>query len=76
MSNSTETKISLGWDSQVPGYEGWFCEVQTRSENGEWKYSDDSEKIWFPVDLNKYEVHQRAEVEEALADAFPGAQIS
>lgn len=76
MSNSTETRISLGWDSQDRNNEGWHCEVQTRDEDGRWAYSDDSLKIWFPVDLDNYEVHQRAEVEAALLKAFPGAQIS
>lgn len=67
-------KIILSWDSRVRGQAGWFAEIQTKDENG-WVYSDDSMKIWFPVDLDEFTESQKDEVLAALAEEFPGAEF-
>lgn len=59
------------WDDQAGVEPGWYCETYDAGGNP----LDDSQKVWFPVDLDKYRRDQRKELIAALKAAFPGADI-
>lgn len=70
MSTTTVTRVTYRWDDQ-PGVEaGWYAESWAGRE-----MLDDSQKVWFPVAVDGYDRDEAAELAEALAEAFPGAEI-
>ena len=64
------TLIRVRWDTNDPNNEGWYAEV---IENG--RVTDDSMKVWFPVDLDKFGQGQARRVVSELKDEFPDAEI-
>lgn len=71
MSNTTEiTRVTIRWDDQ-PGVEaGWYCQ----SFEGD-SFRDDSQKVWFPVTVDDYGRDEASDLEAALREAFPHAEI-
>jgi hypothetical protein len=69
---ATITKVTAWWDDpQSPSVEaGWYCE----GWNGTQMICD-SQKIWFPVDVDVFDEDQVNELQAALREAFPGATI-
>ena len=69
MKTQTVTRVIYRWDDQ-PGVEpGWYCE----SYDTDGEMIDDSQKVWWPIDVDNYETAE--ELEQALAAAFPGAEV-
>lgn len=64
-------KISYHWDMQGDT-SGWY--VTARDSSGQ--IVDDSEKVWFPVEVDEFTAEQSEELTAALAAAFPGVEIS
>jgi hypothetical protein len=72
MDTTTEiTKVTCRWDDQAGVTPGWYCESYKGDE-----MADDSQKVWFPVDVEDYSQGQRSELRTALKEAFPGADIT
>jgi hypothetical protein len=68
--NETITLVTCRWDDQ-PGVEaGWYCESWDGCE-----FIDDSQKIRFPVQVDDYAETDVRDLREALAAAFPAAEI-
>ena len=65
------TKITCRWDDQ-PGVEpGWYCE----SYDDEGELRDDSQKVWFGVQVDEYTEDDRSGLIAALKEAYPNAEI-
>jgi hypothetical protein len=65
------TRVTYRWDDQ-PGVDaGWYC--QSFDEGNE--LMDDSQKVWFPVNVDNYGEDEEDELVEALQEAFPHAEI-
>ena len=64
-------KVEYWWDAQDSDNAGWYA----RTIDAERQIIDDSEKVWFPVDVAEYGYEQSSELAGALRDAFPGAKI-
>jgi hypothetical protein len=58
-------QIDLRWDN------GWY--VCVFDESGD--VLVDSQKIWFPVDLDEFTLDERKDVIAALSEAYPDAII-
>ena len=63
-------RIGLHWDDQAGVEPGWYAEVYTTEG-----VITDSQKVDFPVDVDGFDEDARADLEEALLEAFPGATI-
>lgn len=73
MSENTDidvTRVTYRWDDQPGVEEGWYCQSFTGG-----KFMGDSQKVWFPVDVNDYDEDEEDELVEALQEAYPGAEI-
>lgn len=66
--------LSLAW-YDGPELAGWHVEVFKRDENGDLFVATDSEKVSFPVNTDRFESHQRAELVAELLAAFPTAEV-
>jgi len=73
MSKNTDTdvtRVTYRWDDR-PGVEaGWYCQ----SFEGA-KFMDDSQKVWFLVDVDDYDEDEEDALVEALQEAYPSAEI-
>ncbi len=70
MTTATITRVTYRWDDQ-PGVEaGWYCESW---DGAVW--IDDSQKVWFPVVVDSYDHDRADELEAALREAFPAAEV-
>jgi hypothetical protein len=71
MKTDTEiTRVTYRWDDQ-PGVEaGWYAESWAGDER-----IDDSQKVWFPVSVDDYDRAEADELEAALREAYPAAEI-
>lgn len=63
-------KVIAHWDDQDPQNEGWYA--MSYDADGE---RDDSMKIYFPVNVDDFGPDEADELHDALAEAFPGAEI-
>lgn len=63
------TLIKYRWDAQAGVEPGWYCE--SYNEAGE--MIDDSQKVWWPIDVDQYETEP--ELVAALHRAFPDAAV-
>jgi hypothetical protein len=62
--------VRYWWDNT--GLEdNWYCETY----DAEGDRIDDSQKVWFPVKVDDYGPDQDNELETALREAFPGAEV-
>lgn len=67
----TTTRVTYRWDNR-PGVEpGWYCQSYT----GNHTFCDDSQKVWFPVNVEDFSADDRAELDAALRAAFPNAEV-
>lgn len=64
-------RVEFWWDRQDPSNAGWYASA--RDESGD--ECDDSMKVWFPVQVDRYNREQGDELAEALQKAFPDAEI-
>lgn len=64
------TKVTVRWDDQAGVEPGWYCE----SWAGE-TMIDDSQKVWFPVQVDSFGQDERSDLIVALKEAFPAAKI-
>lgn len=64
------TKVTVRWDDQAGVEPGWYCE----SWEGD-KMIDDSQKVWFPVQVDSFGQDERSDLIVALKEAFPAAKI-
>lgn len=68
--------IRMGWHDGTSNYEGgWYVEVLDRDAEGQLRTVEDSQKVWFPVELSDYQEHHADELEASLLQAYPGAEI-
>ena len=67
---ATITRVTYRWDDQPGVTPGWYCESWAGDE-----MIDDSQKIWFPVDAEDFAQGQAGDLEAALRNAFPSAEI-
>ena len=58
-----------------PELAGWHVEVLRRDENGDLFVATDSEKVAFPVNVDRFQRNQRAALVAELLAAFPGATV-
>ena len=75
---TTDLVLKVSWDDQAGIEPGWHVEVQRPDEegpHGQMAYVDDSQKVWFPVDVDRFGRHQRAALLAELATVYPGAEI-
>lgn len=59
-------KIRCRWDDSCGVEPGWYCE--TFNIHG--TMLDDSQKIWFPINVDEFNKSQKTELKNALYDAF------
>jgi len=64
-------KIRINWDEQESDNEGWYVECL----NDEGMCIVDSEKVWFPVDVDDFGKDQLDELVEALHAQWPDAEV-
>ena len=64
------TRVECRWDDQDCNNEGWYCETWCEDE-----FCDDSQKIWFPVQVDEFDGADGKQLREALAEAFRNAEI-
>lgn len=69
---TTITRVRCRWDNRPGAEPGWYAETF----DGEGNFADDSQKVWFPVQVDEFGQDQEAELIEALSEAFPGANIT
>lgn len=65
------SKVQYWWDTQDSSNEGWYVRVLDHMD----RITDDSVKIWFPVDLSEFGEDDGDALSIALHDAFDGARI-
>jgi hypothetical protein len=71
MATTTEiTKVTCRWDDQPGVQPGWYCETWIGDT-----LVDDSQKVWFPVNVDDYGRDETAELKSALREGFPEAEI-
>lgn len=63
--------VQYWWDAQDPQNSGWYARVL--DERG--RETDDSMKVWFPVEVDEFGEDQADELDQALREAFPQAKI-
>lgn len=68
--NTSIVRVTCRWDDQPGAVPGWYC--QSYDADG---FVDDSQKVWWPVDVDDYSHDQRSELVTALQEAFPNATI-
>jgi hypothetical protein len=68
MTDSGSYDVAYRWDTTDPANPGWYVEVR----DGE-LVIDDSEKVGFPVEVDRYQDGQ--ELAEALKAAYPDANV-
>jgi hypothetical protein len=71
MSTTNITRVRYYWDAQTGAEGGWYT-MGYDADGGE---ADDSQKVWFPVDVDSYDRSQADDLEAALREAFPDAEI-
>ena len=69
MKTSTVARVTYRWDDQSGVEPGWYCQ----SYDAEGECLADSQKIWWPIEVDDYETAE--DLAAALAEAFPGAEI-
>lgn len=67
---SSNTRIRFWWDENDPNNPGWYAVVSEGNH-----VIDDSQKVWFPVDVDDYGQDEGEELAVALQAAFPDAEI-
>ena len=67
--------LSLTWYDRPNEPTGWHVEVIRVNEQGDPFVATDSEKVTFPVDVNRFDQSDQAELTAALLVAFPGAEV-
>lgn len=65
------SRVRYWWDDRQGVEAGWYCE--TYDADGDLR--DDSQKVWFPVSVDEFAHNQADELEAALKEAFPGAEL-
>lgn len=69
---TTITRLRCKWDNR-PGVEpGWYIETFDGGGN----FAGDSQKVWFPVQVDEFGPDQEAALVEALREAFPSSDIT
>lgn len=68
--DDTITRVTCRWDDQAGVEPAWYCESHDGSGP-----CDDSQKVWFPVSVDSYDQDEADQLAEALAEAFPEAEI-
>ena len=71
MATALITRVTVRWDDQAGVEPGWYCESWSGRD-----MIDDSQKIWFPVVVDSFDHDEAEELEAALTEAFPGAEIA
>lgn len=64
------TRVTYRWDAPHGVEPGWYAESWADTE-----MIDDSQKVWFPVPVDDYGRDEADDLEAALREAFPGAEI-
>lgn len=64
------TRVTYRWDDQYGVEPGWYCVAW----DGDTSLYD-SQKVWFPVEVDEFGRHLLPALRKALATAFPGATI-
>ena len=64
------TQIRVRWDDQSGVMPGWFAEIIFDD-----RVVSDSEKVWFPVDLDDFGIGETEGLLDAIALAYPEAEI-
>ena len=67
--------ISATWYDRPNEPTGWHVEVLRRDDNGDHFVATDSENVTFPVDVDRFDRAEQAELTAALLAAFPGAEV-
>jgi UDP-N-acetylmuramate-alanine ligase len=67
--------LTANWYDRPNEPTGWHVEVIRADEQGDRYVVTDSEKVTFPVEVDRFGRHQRADLAAALLVAFPGAEI-
>jgi hypothetical protein len=68
--NNEITHVTVRWDDQAGVEPGWYCESFVGRE-----LIDDSQKIWFPVQVDNYSRDEFSGLKQALQEEFPNAEI-
>jgi hypothetical protein len=69
--NDKPDRVTYRWDDQIGGTPGWYCQRLDDSGN----VLDDSQKIWWPVDVDYYDEGAEPDLVAALCGAFPDAIV-
>ena len=67
---ATIDRVTYRWDDQAGDESGWYAQTWAGSE-----FIDDSQKIWFPVAVDQFDRDSADDLEAALREAFPAAEI-
>lgn len=70
MATKAITRVTCRWDDQAGVEPGWYCESWSDDD-----VVDDSQKVWFPVEVVYFDRSQTDELRESLVKAFPFADI-
>lgn len=73
MADRSITRISIRWDTADPDNQGWYVEAFDGPTG--FDLVDDSQKSWFPVDVDSYGRDDEDALRDALQAAFPRAEI-
>lgn len=73
MTTQLNVRVRAWYDTDEEG--GWYAVVYGDDEGGATYALTDSEKVDFPVDLALYGPSKGGYVRDALAEAFPDAEI-
>lgn len=63
--------VAYWWAAKDPDNPGWYAV----GKNAIGEVVDDSEKIWFRVDVRSFDQHGVSELYDALSDAYPDADV-
>lgn len=72
------TKVTCRWDDQAGVTPGWYCEAWSE-EGGELTEGGmvcDSQKVWFPVDVDQYGADEWEDLKNELQQSFGSAKIT
>jgi hypothetical protein len=70
MTETEITRVTYRWTDQTGVTPGWYCETWSGSQ-----MVDESQKVWFPVDVEDFLKEEEAQLVESLREAFPEAEI-
>lgn len=71
LNKQTVATIKYRWDTADARNCGWYAEAL--SADGE--FLDDSQKVWFPVEVDRFDADEESELVSALKAEFPRAHI-